>query len=179
MGNIFLNESHNEFSWNKLGDIAAGRGTLGDDMPVLVYRLLQYSINDVLFREYGKEKADELFRKAGYLAGKEFAENMLPLDLEFDMFVTELQKQLKDLRIGLLRIEEIDKDNAVVLTIAEDLDCSGLPVSDELICVYDEGFFAGIFEVYTGNTYEVRELDCWATGDRVCRYSCKVVSSNT
>ena len=136
MGNIFLNESHNEFSWNKLGDIAAGRGTLGDDMPVLVYRLLQYSINDVLFREYGKEKADELFRKAGYLAGKEFAENMLPLDLEFDMFVTELQKQLKDLRIGLLRIEEIDKDNAVVLTIAEDLDCSGLPVSDELICLF-------------------------------------------
>jgi predicted hydrocarbon binding protein len=31
--------------------------------------------------------------------------------------------------------------------------------------------------VYTGNKYEVRETDCWATGDRVCRFKAAPVAS--
>jgi predicted hydrocarbon binding protein len=57
----------------------------------------------------------------------------------------------------------------------EDLDCSGLPITNETICNYDEGFIAGILNAYTGKTYEVRELDCWANGDRVCRFHGTVV----
>ena len=33
-------------------------------MPVLVYRLLEYSMNDVLFKNFGIEKTDEIFRQA-------------------------------------------------------------------------------------------------------------------
>jgi hypothetical protein len=29
----------------------------------------------------------------------------------------------------------------LVLTLAKDLDCSGLPISDEAICTYDESFY--------------------------------------
>ena len=56
------------------------------------------------------------------------------------------------------------------VTVAEDLDCSGLPFTDEVVCQYDEGFFAGIFEAYTGRPFSAREIDCWASGDRVCRF---------
>ncbi|MGN0720516.1 MAG: hypothetical protein ACI4LZ_01005, partial [Anaerovoracaceae bacterium] len=72
MGNIFMKGSHHVFTWDKLGDIKGGREDLGEEVPVLVYRLMEYSMNNVLFDEFGEEKADELFRKAGHLAGSEY-----------------------------------------------------------------------------------------------------------
>ena len=170
--NVFSDDSRKAFSWDSLGDIKHGRGDLGVEMPVIVYRLMQFTLLDALSTELGLEKANDFFRNAGYLAGKEFANNVLTLELDFDGFVSHLQEQLKTLKIGILRMESFDaEDGSIVLTVAEDLDCSGLPITNENVCVYDEGFIAGILEAYTGNKYEVRETDCWASGDRVCRFS--------
>lgn len=175
MSNIFVTEPHHIFSWEKLGNIKEGREDLGESVPVIVYRLMEYTMNHVLAAEYGKEQADELFRKAGYLAGSEFAKNMLNLELEFDAFVAELQKLLRDLKIGILRIEEVENGGErIILTVAQDLDCSGLAPSNEVVCNYDEGFLAGILDVYTKHSYFVREIDCWSSGARVCRFQCKV-----
>lgn len=175
MANIFFNEPHHIFSWEKLGDIKKGREDLGEEMPVIVYRLLEYSMNHVLAEEYGVEQSNELFRKAGYLAGIEFAKNVLDLSLPLDEFAAQLQKTLKDLKIGIMRIEEISEEaDTILLTVAQDLDCSGLPPTDEVICNYDEGFLAGILKVYTNKSYIVREIDCWANGSRVCRFKCSV-----
>ncbi|MDO5418424.1 MAG: 4-vinyl reductase [Lachnospiraceae bacterium] len=161
------------FTWEKLGDIKEGRGDLGDLVPVSVYRLLEYSMNHVLAQEYGEEQANELFRKAGYLAGREFAHHVLELDAPLNHFVSQLQQVLKDLKIGILRIECMDEeDGSIVLTVAQDLDCSGLPPTNEVVCNYDEGFLSGVLESYTKKPYQVREIDCWASGDRVCRFRC-------
>lgn len=173
MSNIFMEDTHHIFTWDKLGDIKEGRGDLGEDVPVAVYRLLEYSMNHVLTEEYGEEQANELFRKAGYLAGTEFTKNNIDLSLDLDAFVAQLQRTLKDLKIGILRIENMEEtDGTIVLTVAQDLDCSGLPPTDEVVCNYDEGFLAGILETYTKKSYLVREIDCWASGDRVCRFCC-------
>jgi predicted hydrocarbon binding protein len=64
-----------------------------------------------------------------------------------------------------------------VLTVGQDLDCSGLPMTNETVCFYDEGFIAGILETYTGKKYDVREIDCWANGDRVCRFQGTALAS--
>lgn len=164
--------SHNTFAWEKsLGDIKKGRETLGEEMPVLVYRLMQYTMLDVLSKAYGNERANNHFRQAGYLAGREFAGHVLDITVEFNTFIASLQKTLKELKIGILRMEDINEvTGEMVLTVAEDLDCSGLPITDETVCYYDEGFIAGILEAYTGKRYHVREIDCWANGDRVCRF---------
>jgi len=177
MGNIFMNESHHIFSWEKLGNIQEGRGDLGEEVPVLVYRLMEYCMNDVLAKEYGEERADDLFRKAGYLAGSEFAKNVLDLSLDWDAFIAQAQQVLKDLKIGILRIEKVE-GNTITLTVAQDLDCSGLPPTNEVVCYYDEGFLSGVFEAYTHTPYVVREIDCWASGDRVCRFRCSSGSGN-
>ncbi len=164
---------HHIFTWDKLGDIKAGRGDLGEEVPVLVYRLMEYCMNHVLAAQYGVEQANELFRQAGHLAGSEFAHNALDLTLELGPFVAQLQQVLKDLRIGILRVEDITEDNSVLtVTVAQDLDCSGLPPTNEVVCNYDEGFLAGVLESYTKKPYLVREIDCWASGDRVCRFRC-------
>ena len=171
MENVFKKKDVKKFSWENLGDIKQGRGDLGEEMPIAVYRLMQYTLLDVLSEEFGLEKANKYFYSAGYLAGKEFAKNVLNLKLEFNNFVAHLQETLKQFKIGIMRMEFFDPDNGeMTLTVGEDLDCSGLPVTNENVCIYDEGFISGILESYTGKKYEVREVDCWASGDRVCRF---------
>jgi len=167
------------FSWSDLGDIEAGRPNLGQSVPVLVYRLFQYTMRDILITDFDVNTANELFIKAGKLAGEHFCKNVLNTNLEFNEFIAELQRILKDLKIGILRIEKADLSNLdMTLTVAEDLDCSGLPMMDETVCDYDEGFIAGILKAYTGKDFLVKEVDCWATGDRVCRFAVKVLRTD-
>ena len=72
----------------------------------------------------------------------------------------------------MLKIEESDIENLkFVLTISEDLDCSGLPINGMTVCDYDEGFLEGIFHIYTGEKIIAKEIDCWSTGERTCRFS--------
>ncbi len=173
---FFQTEDENTgFSWGSIGDVANGRRNLGETMPVLVYRLLQFTMKDELMRQFGKEKTIEIFRNAGELAGKEFAHNLLDLTLAFDPFMAALQQVLVDTKIGILRVERFDPETGfAVLTIGEDLDCSGLPVTGETVCNYDEGFLAGVLKAYTQKNYIVTEVDCWATGSRVCRFEAAV-----
>ena len=165
------------FSWQDLGDIETGRPHLGQQVPVIVYRLLQYTMRDVLITEFDAAQCRELFIKAGELAGEQFARNALELDQSLGDFVAQLQRVLKDLKIGLLRVEKSDPESLeFVFTVAEDLDCSGLPASGETICHYDEGFIAGLLKTYTGKPFRAVEVDCWASGERVCRFEANVLS---
>lgn len=173
MDNIFLpkEDGHYQFKWHKLGDIQEGRPNLGQMLPVAVYRLLEYSVNNVLFDLYGAEQANEIFRRAGYLAATEFAHNCLPLEAELDEFLLAVQDKLLEYKIGIFRVEKADlQTGEFIVTVYEDLDCSGLPTTHEVVCNYDEGFIAGILEAYFGKKFEVREIDCWSKGDRVCRF---------
>ena len=163
--------NHTCFKWEDLGDLKKGRPNLGLTVPVLAYRLMQYTFRDVMITELGVEKTNDIIIKAGKLAGAQFCQNMLDTSLDFNAFVSQLQAVLKEQHIGILRIEKADLDNMVfTLTVEEDLDCSGLPVSDEVVCQYDEGFIAGIMETYTGKPFQAKEIDCWASGDRTCRF---------
>lgn len=164
--------SHDAFIWENLGDIKGGRGDLGEEMPVLVYRLMQFAIRDVLTKNYGHEQVNEYFRQAGYLAGSEFSRHVLDLKVDFDVFIANLQKALENFKIGILHKEAFDRETgSIVLTVGQDLDCSGLPNTNETMCNYDEGFIAGILETYTEKKYDVSEVSCWANGDGICRFS--------
>lgn len=176
MFKLFDDEEINKFTWDSIGNVEEGRVNLGQDMPVFVYRLFQFTIKDILNKQFGAEKANEIFRDAGKLAGIEFANHMLDLTLPFDDFIAHLQKILEDSKIGILRVEFFDAETyKAILTVGEDLDCSGLPVTGETVCNYDEGFLAGILNTYTNKSYEVKEIDCWATGSRVCRFEANVI----
>lgn len=164
------------FAWDLLGNIAEGRPNLGPNTRIEVYRLLQFCFRDVIEQEWGTDNTDRVFYKAGKLAGEHFYKNMLKPADNINDFLKQLQEVLKDLGIGILRIEEADPDKGVfVLTVSEDLDCSGLPELDYEICVYDEGFITALMESFTGRKFRVKEVDCWCTGERTCRFSATVV----
>lgn len=151
------------------------RGNLGEELPVIVYRLLEYSLKDELVERFGKETQIDIFRQAGRKAGEYFAKKMLDMNQPLDQFVSQLQAKMQEMKIGVLRIEDVDEASGrIILTVAEDADCSGLPVLGETVCNYDEGFISGILSLYSGKTYTAVEVDCWATGDRVCRFHANV-----
>ena len=164
-----------EFNWKMIGDIDAGRPNLGNTMDVAVYRLMQFTLRDVIIQKLDTEAADRIFFEAGEIAGRELCKNLINKDTDFNGFVVQVQEILTTLKIGILRIEKSDLENMnFTLTVAEDLDCSGLPVCDEMICTYDEGFLRGLLGEYTGKEFDVKEVDCWCSGDRVCRFDVKL-----
>lgn len=167
----------NRFEWKDLGDIELGRPNLGPTTLVAVYRLMQYTMRDVLITEYGPQTAGQLLAKAGKVAGAEFCKSVLDTKLGFNEFISDLQEKLRSLKIGILRIEKADIEKLeFVLTVDEDLDCSGLPLLGETVCDYDEGFIAGILNTYTGKEFNVKEIDCWASGERTCRFSVELAN---
>ncbi len=175
MENIFLADQKPISFEDYLRYDENSRGNLGADVPVLVYRMLEYSLKDALIDRFGKEVQIELFRKAGRTAGEYFARHFLDLSLPLNQFVGELQAKMQEQRIGVLRVEDVDEASGkIMLTVSEDADCSGLPVLGETVCNYDEGFISGILSLYSGKEYEAVEIDCWATGDRVCRFRAAV-----
>jgi len=160
------------FSWDLLGDLETGRPNLGPLVRLETYRLLQFCLRDVLEQRCGTAAADEVFYAAGKLAGEQFYTHLIDGADDFDEYVAKLQSVLREMSVGVLRIEQADLDaGRLVLTVSEDLDCSGLPESGDQICVYDEGFIAALMEGFTGREFEVREVDCWCTGDRTCRFA--------
>ncbi len=169
------------FSWDLLGNIALGRPNLGSTTRVEVYRLMQFCFRDVMEQHFGSAKADEIFHEAGKLAGREFYYRFFSGISDFSEFIRELQRVLREMGIGILRIEKADPEKgSFVLTVSEDLDCSGLPEKDSEICTYDEGFIAALLEGFAGIPFKVREIDCWCTGDRTCRFTAdRITQGNT
>lgn len=162
-----------EFSWDStIGcnmDIA--RPSLGPTTRVEVYRLFQFCLRDILERNYGTEKADDLFREAGILAGKNFYDQFLCSATDVNSLVTLIRDTFSALGIGIFRVEAADLNGMkFTFTVDEDLDCSGMPDTSDVVCVYDEGFIQGILERFSGKPFRVREVDCWCTGARTCRF---------
>jgi predicted hydrocarbon binding protein len=166
-----------EFSWALLGDIALGRPNLGPNTRLEVYRLMQFTFRDVMEQQLGTEKTDQIFYAAGKLAGTEFCKQSFSGIHDFNVFVKQLQVTLREMGIGILRVEKADMEaGSFILTVSEDLDCSGLPELGYEICTYDEGFIAGLLESFTGGSFKVKEVDCWCTNDRTCRFTAEKVS---
>lgn len=160
-----------KFEWSHLGDIALGRPNLGNTTTVAIYRLMQFTLRDAMIKHTDVNTAERVFYDAGFNSGKAFYDNLITEKKDFNRFISELQSLLKELRIGILRLEDIDIENLnFTLTVSEDLDCSGLPIHSESICTFDEGFIAALFNSFTGVTFSVKEIDCWCTGDRTCRF---------
>ncbi len=165
------NQRKYQFSWSLIGDIELGRPNLGHKMNIATYRLMQFTFRDVIEQYVGTEKTNQIFYEAGYMAGKAFYTNVLAPTEDLNAFVKQLQSVMKELGIGILRVEKADMDlGELILTISEDLDCSGLPELDFEICTYDEGFISALLESFSGIPFRVKEIDCWCTGDRTCRF---------
>jgi predicted hydrocarbon binding protein len=167
-----------EFDWdNTVGaDMKLARPKLGPTASVEIYRLLQFTLRDVLEQHYGSKMTDNLFREAGVMAGKAFYGKFLSDVKDVSTLVVKIQESFTSLGIGIFRVEDATENNArFIFTVEEDLDCSGLPDTSSVVCAYAEGFIKGIMESFSKKQFDVREVDCWCTGSRICRFEAKIV----
>jgi uncharacterized protein len=170
------NQRKYQFDWdNTVGaDMKLARPSLGPSTRVEVYRLFQFTLRDILEQRYGSEAADDLFREAGVMAGKAFFDKFLSEAKDVSNLVTKIRESFNALGIGIFRVENAAEDNShFIFTVEEDLDCSGLPDTSDVVCVYDEGFIRGVLESFSGKGFDVKEIDCWCTGARTCRFEAK------
>jgi predicted hydrocarbon binding protein len=177
-GGIMFKEERevSSFKWSDLGNIELGRPNLGPATSVAVYRLMQFTLRDAAIKHTDVKTAERIFYDAGYNSGKAIYENLIGQPKDFAELVAKLQKILKDLNIGILNVEKANVEKMdFTLTVGEDLDCSGLPAIQESVCTFDEGFIAGILDSFAGVSFDVKEVDCWCTGDKVCRFNAKSV----
>jgi len=113
----------------KLADISkTKRPTLGDEVPVEVFRLLRvigmYSI-------LGEGSGYTL-----YLAGKELGEELDVNSIE------EFAMLLRRLKIGIMKVLA-SSDDKIVVRVDECITCSGLPYTGKMICHFEGGIIAG------------------------------------
>ena len=165
-----------EFKWEAVsGEMGVARPQLGGTTRVEIYRLFQFTLRDILERRYGHVEADNIFREAGHIAGMEFFTHYCSEATDVGSLARLVQDKFVELGVGIFRVEQVNLATLnFVMTVDEDLDCSGLPDTNEQICVYDEGFIAGILEAYSGKSFEVKEIDCWCSGSRTCRFTAKL-----
>ncbi len=164
------------FQWEHLGDIENGRPNLGNKTSVAIYRLMQYTLRDIAAKHTDAETVRKIFFEAGHLSGKAIYENLIVKAEDFNDLIAKFQNILTALNIAILRMESADLEKMeFTMSIYEDLDCSGLPVADNAVCTYDEGLIAGVLEAYSGQKFNVVEIDCWCTGERTCRFLARCV----
>lgn len=156
-----------------IGKLQKGRINMGDTIPVGIYRLFESCMREALDKQIGPDACIEAFREAGRIAGAKFYKEYLYEASSTVELLTLMKSLFVELKMGIVRVESIREDEKIILTISEDLDCSGLPIIGETVCHYDEGFLEGILKSYSHKDYEAIEIDCWAKGDRVCRFDIK------
>ncbi len=151
------------------------RPNLGNQIHLATYRMLHSSMRSALNGHFGARKVKLLLHEAGEIAGKELCLNLLDTRQDFYHFLSQLQHTLIELKIGILRIEKSDLEMLKFqFVIAEDLDNPKYPGPDFTYCDYEEGFITGIMTAYTNKEFTVKKVDCWTTGNRVCRYEVTV-----
>ncbi len=92
---------------------------------------------------------------------------------------SELMKMLKELfektGLGILDMEEFEKDERIVLSIEECVESAGLPNVGKKVCYYMSGYLEGLFSVFLGKEVKCRELKCVAKGDKKCVFEIEIL----
>ncbi len=65
------------------------------------------------------------------------------------------------------------------MTVSEDADCQDFRFLARLYVIMMKDLFPEFSVSYTDRPYEAIEVDCWATGDRVCRFHANVIKRGT
>lgn len=147
------------FDWKYIGDMELGRPNLGKTARLEIYRLFQYTLRDVLETEYGTEQSDRLLYKAGFLAGTEFCKRYVGECASFSDFVAKVQAALEEMNVGILHVERADMDKLeFTLTVAEDLDCSGLPDLGHVVAPTTKVSFRAFLRALRVNLSKPRKL---------------------
>lgn len=160
--NMSLEDARTQHPLDVPGIFHHERPTLGDTVPVSLYRAIRL----LSFRElFGAKLSAAVLN----LAGQTVAEKMGVHGLKDSM------QALGDLSIAKTTVEERNGDR-IVLSATECATCSGMPNIGEAICSFEAGILAGGLQgAFDGRRVDVVETNCWGLGDQICRWEARAV----
>lgn len=106
----------------------------------------------------------------GQTLGKKFVD--LFVSQEEEALLMELSKFWRKHGFGVIDQLKFGQD-AITFNVYECFECSHLPNLGRPVCKLDEGFISTLFESKFQKKYEVKELECFATGVDHCKFQVK------
>lgn len=131
------------------------RPKLGDDIPLLLYRILRIiGMRSIL----GETSGATL-----YMMGKRVG-NLLPVST-----MEQFHDIIVELKIGIPQTTIVDEDHLTV-KLYECITCAGFAYTGEMFCDMESGIIAGILENVHGKKAKSTQVKSWSAGYKYCEF---------
>ena len=154
-----------------IGSPAKGRPTLGERVPVQMFRALRLvGVMEGMDKAIGDSSA--LIYTSGQGLGEAMGKQILEKSgKDLHRFVEGTVNTMRELGVGILSVTKADLDNhLIVLQVNECITCAGIPTLDKTVCHFEAGLVSGILGVFLEAPVTVVETRCWGTGDQYCEF---------
>ncbi|MGM5487554.1 MAG: V4R domain-containing protein [Nanobdellota archaeon] len=155
-----------------LGDVNQ-RATLGNETSLVTYRLVRLIAMNLLEQQGGETttgEADNQVYETGTMLGALIYRGLIKSADNLEDFATKVSNLLKDLKIGILTMEEADTEGELYLRLRVDecCSCSGTPNAGKPICHMEGGLISGLVGEFLHQGVQTKEIKCWGLGDKTC-----------
>lgn len=145
-----------------------GRIQLGSNKYINYMRLVRFLTMGSLLEIIGPIANRQLY-EAGRTVGKSLAEKYgLSRGASFEEFVNKLQEILMKEGIGIPEV--VKEEDKVVVRLHECIASAGMANVGMTVCHFEAGIINGIYEAWSGQESETREVSCWGKGDNSCTF---------
>ena len=114
-----------------------------------------------------------------YEVGSNFATNLKEVFVasEFDGLLEELAHFWKEHALGQIDEVRTSEEGANLhFNVYDCFECSHMPNIGQTVCKFDEGFLTRIVSEKLQDTFAVKELKCYATGNDCCEFEVRKVA---
>ena len=131
------------------------RPTLGDDVPLVLFRILRIiGMRNLL----GEASGQTL-----YVMGKSVGGMLAASNLD------EFKRVIKELKIGVADPEVVEEGH-VVVKLYECITCAGFPFTGEMFCDMESGIIAGLLEKVYKKKAKSTQTKSWSAGFTYCEF---------
>jgi uncharacterized protein len=157
-----------------IGNTSLGRKTLGETVPVQLFRALRLVGVMEGMKEIAGRGANAIIYRGGRNLGLNIGKSIstqISEPLELNNYLSSVVSTCKSLGIGLVSVAGGSFESGqVYIRVDECVSCAGMPNIGEPVCHFEGGMVAGIIENFTHTQIRCKEIKCWAKGDSECLF---------
>jgi predicted hydrocarbon binding protein len=108
---------------------------------------------------------DPILHEAGLKVGEALYEKVKDPDMA--NFLGNIAKFWETHSLGSVDVKNL---NPLTISVQDCFECSGLPYLGRPACAFDSGILESLFSLYNEEEAKVKETECYALGDKACRF---------
>lgn len=108
---------------------------------------------------------DPILHEAGLKVGEALYEKVK--DPDMSTFLGNIANFWETHSLGSVEVKEFQP---LTISVEDCFECSGLPYLGRPACAFDSGILESLFSLYNNEEIKVKETQCYALGDKACRF---------